>query len=135
MDEMDIQVNNGQHIIEKWNNVFKALSAEPRRQIIVSLLDAPPNQSVSLPEHAMNPDVPANPEKLQQELYHCHLPLLADQGFVNWETEPLVASRGPQFDELAVVLDALHATATDMPDSLVIGCQRLEKERQTSFGD
>ncbi|ELY45718.1 hypothetical protein C496_02212 [Natronorubrum tibetense GA33] len=60
---------------------------------------------------------------------------MADQGFINWETEPLVASRGPQFDEIAVVFDALHATATDIPDSLVIGCQRLEQERQTSFED
>ncbi len=135
MKEMGVRIENGQRIIGKWNHVFEALSAEPRRQLIVSLLDAASGQSVSLPENAMNPNIPTDPEKLRQELHHIHLPLLADQEFINWETEPLVASRGPQFDEIAVVFDALHATATDIPDSLVIGCQRLEQERQTSFKD
>lgn len=135
MGEMDVRTGDGQRIIEKWDKVFKALSAEPRRQLILSLLDAPPGQSVSLPEHAMTPNNPGDPEKLRQKLYHCHLPSLADQGFINWETDPLVASRGPQFDEIAVVFDALRATATDIPDSLVVGCQQLEQERQMSYGD
>ncbi|WIV67405.1 hypothetical protein [Natrialbaceae archaeon AArc-T1-2] len=132
---MDVRIENGRHVIKKWDQVFEILTAEPRRQLIVSLLDAPPGQSVSLPEHAVNPNIPADPEKVRRELHHCHLPMLADHGFINWETEPLVASRGPRFDEVAVVLTALHATATDIPDSLVIGCQRLERERQTSFRD
>ena len=135
MGEMNGRNGDGQRVIEKWDTVFKALSAEPRRQLIVSLLDASQGQSVSLPEHAMARNSPADREKLRQELHHCHLPSLADQGFIDYETDPLVASRGPQFDEVAIVFDALHATAADLPDSLVAGCQRLEQERQVSLGD
>ncbi|RQG89561.1 hypothetical protein [Natrarchaeobius chitinivorans] len=123
---------NGEQVIEKWNSVFKALSSEPRRQIIVSLLDAGPDQSVPLPESAMMPNVPPNMRQLRQELHHVHLPMLADMGFITWEAEPLIAARGPRFDEVAVVFEALHAEASRIPNSLVLGCQRLEEEQQNS---
>lgn len=123
---------NGEQVIKNWNAVFKALSSEPRRQLIVSLLDAGPDQPVPLPESAIMPNVPPDPEVLRQELHHVHLPMLADMGFVIWETEPMVASRGPRFDEVAVVFEALQAEASRIPDSLVIGCQRLEEEQQDS---
>jgi hypothetical protein len=123
---------NGEQVSENWDTVFKALSAEPRRQLIVSLLDAPPDQSVPLPESAEMPNVPSDPEVLRVELCHAHLPMLEDNGFITWETDPLVASRGPQFDEVAVVFDALHSEAAEIPDTLVIGCQRLEQEKQAS---
>ena len=58
--------------------------------------------------------------------------MLADMGFITFETEPFVASRGHNFDEVAVVFEALHEKSTEMPDSLVYGCQRLERERQNS---
>ncbi|MFC4540408.1 hypothetical protein ACFO5R_00460 [Halosolutus amylolyticus] len=124
---------NGDQVIENWDTVFKALSSEPRRQLIVSLLDAEPDHSVPLPESAIVPNVPPDPEMLRQELHHVHLPMLADNEFITWGTEPLVASRGSKFDQVAVVFEALHADATNIPDSLVIGCQRLEKERQDSI--
>ncbi|RLM63324.1 hypothetical protein [Halorubrum sp. Atlit-26R] len=125
---------NGKQVSESWDTVFKSLSVEPRRQLIVSLLDTPPDQSVPLPESAAMPNIPLDPEELRVELYHIHLPILAENGFITWETDPLVASRGPRFNELAVVFDALHSEAANIPDSLVIGCQRLEHERQRSVG-
>jgi len=126
---------NGKRVIDRWNVVFEALSAEPRRQLVVSLLDATPSASVPLPESAVNPNVPPDPEELRRELRHRHLPKLADLEFVAWEQDPLVASRGPRFDEAAVVFEALQTNATELPDSLVVGCQRLERERQDGFDD
>jgi hypothetical protein len=122
----------GEQVSENWDTVFKSLSAEPRRQLIVSLMDAPPDQSVPLPESAAMPNLLPDSEALRIELYHCHLPILEDNGFITWETDPLVASRGPQFDEVAVVFDALHSEAADIPDPLVVGCQRLEQEQRAS---
>ena len=127
---LDARIENGQRAIEKWDRVFTALSADPRRQLVASLLDAPPDETVPLPESAANPTVPTDPESLRRELLHRHLPKLADLGFIEWETEPFVASRGPQFDEVAAVMDAVQANASDIPDSLVIGCRRLERERE-----
>lgn len=115
---------------ERWNAVFRAAAAEPRRQLVVSLLDAQPDASVPLPESAINPDVPQDPQTLRRELHHEHLPLLADSGFVEWDTDPLEASRGANFDQIEVVFSALHEHALELPDSLVVGCLRLEAEEQ-----
>ncbi|SDR01536.1 hypothetical protein [Natronobacterium texcoconense] len=133
MNTLDVRVENGQRVIEKWDSVFEAVSAEPRRQLVFSLLDAPPNQSVPLPESAANPNVPIDADRLRQELYHRHLPMLADMGFIEWEREPLSASRGPNFEEVGIVFDALHSAVGDIPDSLVVGCQRLERKRQENI--
>jgi hypothetical protein len=121
---------NGRRVIERWDRVFRAISAEPRRQLVVALLDAGPEGSVSLPEGAMNPNVPVDPASLRAALVHKHLPLLADCEFVAWDGAPLQATRGPRFEEVAVVFEALHSRATTVPDPLVQGCQRLERERQ-----
>lgn len=130
----EARFDNGKRVIERWDRVFEAVSAEPRRQLLVSLMDAGATDAVPLPESAINPNVPADPERLRVRLYHEHLPMLAEREFVEWETEPLRAFRGARFDEVAVVFDALHSRATDIPDSLVIGCQRLEAERQIRAG-
>ncbi|SFB84410.1 hypothetical protein SAMN05444422_102348 [Halobiforma haloterrestris] len=132
---LDARLENGQRVIDGWNRVFEALAAEPRRQLVVSLLDASPDATVPLPESAVNPNAPTDPDVLRRELHHQHLPILADGGFVEWDSEPLVASRGPNFDEIAAVIESLQSSATSVPDSLVIGCQRLEAERQEAFAD
>ncbi|MFP9190419.1 hypothetical protein [Natronosalvus vescus] len=131
--ELDTRIENGHRTIEGWDRVFSAITAEPRRQLVVSLLDAPADQSVPLPESAINPNVPGDPDEIRQELYHRHLPMLADKGFIEWENDPFVASRGPKFEEVAIVFEALYSVADDIPESLILGCQRLEKEQQPGF--
>ena len=130
--EMSEHHENGKQVSENWNAVFKALSAEPRRQLLVSLLDTPPDQSISLPQSAMMPNVPSDSERLRIELYHVHLPMLEEMEFITAESDPLVASRGPQFGQVAAVMDMLHSEATSLPEPLVVGCQRLETERQAN---
>lgn len=124
------QRHDGERVIERWDLAFRALSAEPRRQLIVSLMDAPAERRVSLPEAAMSPTVPPDPATLRRNLRHRHLPLLDDHGYVRWEQDRFRAQRGPRFEEVAVVLDALQSRAETIPDQLVSGCQRLEHERR-----
>jgi hypothetical protein len=126
---MRSRYQNGKAVIDGWDDVFTAVSREPRRQLVVSLLDASSGESVPLPEAAVNPNVPPEPGCFEMALRHHHLPMLADRGYIEWSDDPLVATRGPEFDEVAVVFRALHAAAADIPDSLVVGCQRLEEER------
>jgi len=114
---------------ENWDGVFKGLSAGPRRRLLLSLSDVPPDQSVPLPQHAMKTDSTSDPEAVRRELYHVHLPVLEELGFVTSESEPLAAARGPQFEQVAAVLDSVESEAANLPDSLVVGCQRLEAEQ------
>lgn len=125
-----VRFENGTDTMRNWDNVFEALSAEPRRQLIISLMDAPRDEAIPLLERAINPDAPADPDVLRTELFHRHLPLLDDLGFVEWESDPFVASRGPRFEEVAAVFEALHSHAAELPESLVLGCRRLERERE-----
>ncbi len=125
---------NGKRVIDRWNLVFEALAAEPRRQLIGSLVDAPGGGSVPLPEAAASPTVPPEPDSLRIQLRHRHLPMLEDAGFVRWNEEAFKASRGSRFEEVAVVLETLHHRADSVPDQLVRGCRRLEDERHGRGG-
>ena len=120
---------NGTRVIERWNRAFTALAAEPRRQLVVSLLDAE-GTPVELPESAVNPNVPVDADELRLRLRHHHLPVLSDGGFVEWDDEPFRARRGPHFDEVGIVIESIQSAATAVPDELVFGCNRLERERQ-----
>lgn len=96
-------------VVERWDRCFRVMSAEPRRQVIASLLDTPPTESVSLPESAINPNIPVENERLEVALHHNHLPMLSEMGYVEWGTEPFEAERGPRFDEVAVLFKSLYS--------------------------
>lgn len=114
-------------MIERWNRVFRALSAEPRRQIVAALEEAPADRALSLPEAANPPYLLRDPESLAVELVHTHLPMMAEADLVRWQRTPLSVSRGPAFREAAVVLETLQDNAEAIPAPLREGCQRLEE--------
>lgn len=124
---------NGERAADSCNDVFDALAAEPRRRLLASLLEVAPGESVPLPEAAMAPATPIDAEKMRVGLYHRHLPTLAEAGFVDWETDPLVATRGPDFPAAAAVLEALESEGVIRPDSLrVDGRERPDGRRVDS---
>ena len=108
---------NGERAADDLNEVFEALAAAPRRRLLASLLEADPGEEVHLPAAATTSETSVDPEKLRVELYHHHLPMLAEAGFVDWESDPLVAARGPDFPAVAAVLEALESEAVVRPDS------------------
>jgi hypothetical protein len=82
---------------------------------------------VSLPEAAIHPAVTVDRDRLVLDLHHCHLPHLADRGYVEWTDEPFSARRGPRFGELATVLEAVVDAADRYPSEMVAGCHRLKR--------
>lgn len=112
---------------DRWNRVFDALAAEPRRRLADALLDVHDGNGVSLPAAAESPVGPT--ESLRVQLHHRHLPMLEAAGYVEWQREPFRAYRGPRFEELEAVLVALYANTTEIPDHLVSGCETLERRR------
>lgn len=96
----------------EWNRIFSALSAEPRRQLLTSLVESSPGQSVPLPEGAVTPNDDVDPAELKVRLYHNDLPMLADAEYIQWTTEPLTASRGPQFHKIECVIESIRSPST-----------------------
>jgi hypothetical protein len=118
-----------QRLLDTWNQVFRALAAEPRRQIILALDETSPDRQLSLPEAANPAFDRRDPQSLSVELMHLHLPLLAEREFVEWWPEPFSVGRGPNFEQVAVVVRSLQNEADEIPSELVEGCQRLEALR------
>ncbi|KDE58983.1 hypothetical protein EL22_00925 [Halostagnicola sp. A56] len=119
-------------VVEQRDRIFDALSSQPRRQLLVSLLEAQPAEFLDLPKVALARESAAEDHELRAALVHRHLPLLADYGFVRWETDPLRVQRGPEFDVLEPVVRTL-AVRTETVPPLVVGDIKLEYdgERRT----
>ncbi|MFP8956682.1 hypothetical protein ACLI4Y_08130 [Natrialbaceae archaeon A-CW3] len=116
-------------VVERWNRAFEVLSAEPRRQLVTSLMDTKPEEAVSLPSAARSPALEFAPDDLTIALHHRHLPMLAGANYVEWTRDPFQARRGDNFEELAQIFESLYAKADQLPDAMVTGCSRLELER------
>lgn len=98
-------------VVSHWNRVFRVLTEEPRRQLLLSLLDIPPSAWVDLPNAAQSRHYHGTRRNLRIELQHSHLPALAEADYVEWRDSPFEARRGPNFDEVGVVLDIIIAAA------------------------
>lgn len=94
---------------DRWERAFRALAAPPRRRLLLALFESPPDRPLSLPDAATSPRASdCDRRRLAIRLRHAHLPTLADAGYVTWTDDPLAVERGPNFEEVAVVLDALR---------------------------
>jgi len=112
-----------QQSIELWDTLLRALAAEPRRQLIVSLAETPPGESVALPEAANRSPPQREPELLYRELIHSHLPTLEQADLIEWDREPLSARRGRQFEEAAAIVAVVQSHADELPQSLRDRCE------------
>lgn len=111
---------------ERWNRVFEVLSARPRRRVVASLVNVPKERRVPLPDALQPASLTVDRETLHVELRHCHLPMLADAGYVRWDADRLTVQRGPEFREVAAVWETLTSSTDQFPPDLVDGCPVLE---------
>ena len=99
---------------DRWDRVFEALAATPRRHLVASLTRAEPDAAVGLPDAALPPDFDGDEDSFRIELEHRHLPKLADCAYIEWEHDPFQTWRGPRFDEIAHTLHVLTEGGADM---------------------
>lgn len=112
---------------ERWDRVFTVLAAEPRREIIRSLLDGPPERRLPLPEAAESPNQSMGSETLTIQLRHQHLPKLADAGYIRWESDPFCVQRGPNFEEPAFFIESVLESKDEIPTPLINNCKILQQ--------
>lgn len=109
-------------IYDRWDQFMHLLSAQPRRQIIVSLMDQPNHGLLPLPEAAITPDISVDPDRFEIKLRQVHVPVLAKADYVRWRSEPFQVRRGPRFDEPSSVMQVLLSAENDLAPALVSGC-------------
>ena len=120
---MTVSSNQEQDWAKRWDELYTALSAEPRRMILASLLDAPPERRLPMPDAAESPNQPMDSETLTFQLQHHHLPLLAETGYVDWKSAPFVVERGPRFEEPAFIMKMVIESFNEIPESLINNCK------------
>jgi hypothetical protein len=120
---MSLDPSGNQDWAERWDQLYEALSAEPRRMIISSLLEEPQERRLPLPAAAESPNQPMDAETLSIQLRHYHLPLLAEARYVRWEQEPFVVQRGPRFEEPAYIIEMVTASIGELPAALINNCK------------
>lgn len=97
------------------DNVLDALSNPYRRQLLVALLAHNPQDDDDRDPLDVIP-APDEPEVLQTELVHVHLPKLADRGYITWNRDENTISKGPNWDEIAPLLELIDAHREELPE-------------------
>lgn len=133
--DSDARTDGGSRAVDTWNRIFDALAAAPRRQLLTSLLDASPDGTVELSVDDLTPAGSTDSDSFRVALVHRHLPLLSDHEFVAWESEPLVARRGPRFDALVPILEAMVRATADPLDDPVAGRPDVDRDRRPSHSE
>lgn len=94
---------------ERLDTAFDALTDGHRRRVLFTLLlNGPQGENAFgidsfVPRRSGDED----PETVRVELYHAHLPKLAESGYVDWDPDAETVRRGPKFDDVAPLLELL----------------------------
>jgi hypothetical protein len=105
--------------------IYRMLAAEPRRDVLFALCETP---TVQVSE-VLKPRDDGRPEQirpsggrqesalvdpLELQLYHTHLPKLADVGLVEWERDAGIVSRGPEFSEVRPFVERIRESEREL---------------------
>lgn len=100
--------------ISTLDRLFEALSHPYRRRILTELHDQNPHDEVEFSAAALA-ETADDPQLADVELFHRHLPKLAEAGFIDWGREEYVVRRGPRFDEVAPLIELMRNHPDELP--------------------
>lgn len=99
---------------EKLGQALTVLSDRYRRELLLALLiENPQDDDDRDPLDIIDP--PDEPDVLEAELYHNHLPKLEALGFIEWDRETGQIATGPDWDDIEPVLELIHDHQDELP--------------------
>ncbi len=97
------------------DQIFEGLADPYRRQLLVALLDHNPQDDRDRdPLDIVADDI--EPETLEIELIHKHLPKLEEMGYIRWNKETNEISKGPDWDDVEPLLTLIYDHQDELPD-------------------
>ncbi len=94
---------------------LEALSDRYRRELLLALLvENPQDDDDRDPLDIIDP--PHEPDVLETELFHNHLPKLESMGFIEWNRETGQIAKGPDWDDIKPVIELIHNHRDELPD-------------------
>lgn len=98
--------------MDTFGELLEVLSHPHRRRILTRLNAHNPRNEDEFELDNLADDTL---EDVTISLVHTHLPKLADAGFINWDRERHVVTRGPRFREIAPLIDLMVAHQDELP--------------------
>jgi hypothetical protein len=104
-------------------SAFEALANPYRRQLLLALFEENPQDDDDLdPLRLLKQGETTNDlAETQTSLEHVHLPKLADMGFIEWDRESGELSKGPNWEEIAPLLQLMYDHRDELPDEWLSG--------------
>jgi hypothetical protein len=98
-----------------FDTVLDSLANSYRRQLLVALLSHSSQADDNCdPLNIVTTE--AEPDVLLVELVHRHLPKLADRGYIAWDRTTNEISKGPNWNEIAPLLELIHEHQDSLPE-------------------
>lgn len=93
---------------------MEALSNRYRRELLLALLaENPQDDDDRDPLNVIDP--PFEPEVLEVELFHNHLPKLEAMGFIEWDRDTGKIAKGPNWTDIEPLLTLIHDHQDELP--------------------
>jgi hypothetical protein len=103
-----------------FDEIVDAMSHLYRRRLLVALADHNPQDDTDAQEAAAALGAILNGEvdsaTVEIELYHNHLPKLADEGFIVWHPDTGEIERGPNWEKIEPLIRLLRDHQDELPD-------------------
>lgn len=99
-------------------NMLGTLSHRPRRRLLVKLFLANPRDDTPFDEDEPEPEPAPGDEKLEVllDFQYYHLPELEEKGFVEYDRDGAVVTRGPNFGEIEPLVTLIEEHRDELPD-------------------
>lgn len=85
---------------------------------MVALVEGGPQAELSIPNAVRDGEPKSEMNNVHIALVQNHLPKLEDAGFIQWDRDRDVVTRGPQFDEIGPLVQLLLDHADELPGKL-----------------
>jgi hypothetical protein len=92
------------------------LSDRWRRRLLLKLLKDNPRDEDTLATDEMSATENQELDVLRTQLHHVHLPLLEEEGLIEWNKENGTITRGENFEEIRPLLRLIQLHSDELPD-------------------
>lgn len=99
----------------QFTDAIRVLSHRYRRELLLALLaENPQDDDNRDPLDLLDADT--EPAVLQTELFHKHLPMLEDEGFIEWDRETGQISKGPDWATIEPLISLIDTHRDELPE-------------------
>ena len=102
---------------EHWDTVLSALSNSYRRQLLVALSQANPQDDEDVDPLDTLTHSKSEADNLKIMMFHTHLPKLEGMGFIEWDREARQVHKGPDWEEIDPLLTLIQNHRDELPDN------------------